>query len=201
MVGTDLSPIQPSWIPANLAFEVDDVEAPWTRAPGSVDYIHMRDLGRAIDDWPALLGQCLAALRPGGLVEITDTTAAHAPAGEVGREFAALLGAGYARRRRAIAHDFPALLTAAGFVGLAERLARLPVGVWPLQPQLKELGRQWRDCLVAGLEGQALAVLTRELGWSKAEVDVLVANMRRELLARQAMRVTRICSWVARKPL
>lgn len=30
ITGTDLSPIQPSWIPPNCRFEVDDMELPWT---------------------------------------------------------------------------------------------------------------------------------------------------------------------------
>ena len=29
MIGTDLSPVQPSWVPPNLQFEVDDFELQW----------------------------------------------------------------------------------------------------------------------------------------------------------------------------
>jgi cyclopropane fatty-acyl-phospholipid synthase-like methyltransferase len=31
MIGTDLSPIQPSWVPHNVTFEVDDAARDWTR--------------------------------------------------------------------------------------------------------------------------------------------------------------------------
>lgn len=30
VTGTDLSPIQPDWVPSNCKFEVDDAMSPWT---------------------------------------------------------------------------------------------------------------------------------------------------------------------------
>jgi SAM-dependent methyltransferase len=73
VVGTDLSPIQPSWVPPNLRFIVDDAESPWlfnTSRP--FDFIHVRDLGGAIADWPRLLRQAHEHLRPGGWVELQE---------------------------------------------------------------------------------------------------------------------------------
>lgn len=73
VVGTDLSPIQPSWVPPNLQFLVDDAEAQWLFRPGEpFDYIHARDLGGAIADWPKLLEQAYEHLRPGGWVELQE---------------------------------------------------------------------------------------------------------------------------------
>ena len=46
IMGTDLSPIQPSWVPPNCEFIVDDVEAPWNwDAP--FDVIHASDMGKS----------------------------------------------------------------------------------------------------------------------------------------------------------
>jgi SAM-dependent methyltransferase len=73
VVGTDLSPIQPSWVPPNLRFIVDDAESPWlfsTSRP--FDFIHARDLSGAIADWPRLLRQAHEHLRPGGWVELQE---------------------------------------------------------------------------------------------------------------------------------
>lgn len=73
VMGTDLSPIQPSWVPPNLRFLVDDAESPWlfsTSRP--FDFIHARDLGGAIADWPRLLRQAYGHLRPGGWVELQE---------------------------------------------------------------------------------------------------------------------------------
>ena len=40
VLGTDLSPIQPAWVPPNVKFEVDDCEDDWTWPPNHFDYIH-----------------------------------------------------------------------------------------------------------------------------------------------------------------
>lgn len=67
VIGTDLSPIQPSWVPPNLHFEVDDATAEWTFSRNKpFDFIHARDLGGSIGDWPALLRQAYEHLKPGG---------------------------------------------------------------------------------------------------------------------------------------
>ena len=54
VIGNDISPIQPSWVPPNLIFEVDDVEEPWAYTD-RFDYIHMRSLSGSIADWGNLL--------------------------------------------------------------------------------------------------------------------------------------------------
>lgn len=73
VMGTDLSPIQPSWVPPNLQFLVDDAESPWLfSASRPFDFIHARDLGGAIADWPRLLRQAYGHLRPGGWVELQE---------------------------------------------------------------------------------------------------------------------------------
>ena len=71
VMGNDLSPIQPRWIPPNLSFEVDDVEAPWTFSR-KFDFIHCRGLGNAVRDWPRLLRQAYEFTAPGGAVEFVD---------------------------------------------------------------------------------------------------------------------------------
>lgn len=56
VIGVDLSPIQPSWTPPNCMFEVDDIEKPWTwKMP--FDFVHSRNMGQGIKDWPAYLKQ------------------------------------------------------------------------------------------------------------------------------------------------
>ncbi|KAF3358749.1 hypothetical protein VdG1_05303 [Verticillium dahliae VDG1] len=57
VIGTDLSPIQSSWVPPNVRFEVDDATLPWTWPRDHFDFVHARTLGGAIKDWPTLLRQ------------------------------------------------------------------------------------------------------------------------------------------------
>lgn len=73
VIGTDLSPIQPTWVPPNLQFFVDDAEAEWSFSRNQpFDFIHARDLGGSITDWPKLIGQAYDHLRPGGWIELQE---------------------------------------------------------------------------------------------------------------------------------
>ncbi|ATZ57349.1 hypothetical protein BCIN_14g04960 [Botrytis cinerea B05.10] len=71
VVGCDLSPIQPGWIPPNLEFEIDDVEDTW-RYSQKFDFIHIRSLGGSIASWPHLLDQARDNLNEGGYIELVD---------------------------------------------------------------------------------------------------------------------------------
>lgn len=42
IIGVDLGPIQPSWVPANVRFEVDDVEDTWMYQANYFDYVHIK---------------------------------------------------------------------------------------------------------------------------------------------------------------
>ena len=57
VIGVDLSPIQPRWVPPNLKFEVDDVEKEWLWAPDSFDFIHSRAMIGSIRNWQRYLEQ------------------------------------------------------------------------------------------------------------------------------------------------
>lgn len=68
--------MQPSWVPANLRFEIDDATLPWTWDEGSFDFIHMRNLFGAIADWTALFQQAYRCCRPGGWIQSSELDAA-----------------------------------------------------------------------------------------------------------------------------
>ena len=54
VIGTDLSPIQPDWVPPNVKFYVDDVESDWVDADGrdtGHDFIYGRAMAGSIRDW------------------------------------------------------------------------------------------------------------------------------------------------------
>lgn len=50
VIGTDLSPIQPQFIPPNLTFEVDDCCDEWIYK-NKFDFIHVRGLYGCVADW------------------------------------------------------------------------------------------------------------------------------------------------------
>jgi ubiquinone/menaquinone biosynthesis C-methylase UbiE len=76
VIGTDLSPIQPPWIPANVKFEIEDAAFEWTFGDSTFDFIHMRYLLGGISDWPTLFKQAYRCCKPGGWAESfeVDTT-------------------------------------------------------------------------------------------------------------------------------
>jgi SAM-dependent methyltransferase len=73
VIGTDLSPIQPSYVPPNLSFYVDDFEQPWEfGGTATFDFIHWRGLCGSTAEWPKLYGQAMVNLKPGGWLEVQD---------------------------------------------------------------------------------------------------------------------------------
>lgn len=57
ILGVDLSPIQPTWVPPNVKFMVDDVESPWLHRRNHFDYVHGRHIVMAIRNWDALMSR------------------------------------------------------------------------------------------------------------------------------------------------
>lgn len=80
-----------------------------------------------------------------------------------------------------LSHKYREWMEEAGFVEIEEKLFVWPTNTWPKVKHLKELGR-WNEVnLVEGMEGFSLALMTRALGWSKEEVEVLCAKVRNDL--------------------
>lgn len=69
----------------------------------------------------------------------------------------------------------------AGFENVTERVFKMPIGPWPRDKRLKELGLVNAAQVTDGLEGFSMRLLCDVAGWKEDEVRVLVANVRREL--------------------
>ena len=54
VLGVDLSPIQPGFVPPNCKFEVDDINQEWTFPDNSFDFVHIRAMTGCIPDWVEL---------------------------------------------------------------------------------------------------------------------------------------------------
>lgn len=55
----------------------------------------------------------------------------------------------------------------AGFINVVEKRFKLPIGTWPANKRMKELGIWFRAYFEDGMEGYAMALLTRvlEVSW------------------------------------
>ena len=58
VLGVDLSPIQPVWVPPNCKFIVDDIEDDWVNGD-NWDYVHLRCMTAWLKDKPKVLKQAL----------------------------------------------------------------------------------------------------------------------------------------------
>ncbi|KAI9775202.1 MAG: hypothetical protein M1839_001390 [Geoglossum umbratile] len=138
ILGVDLSPIQPTTVPPNVRFEVDDVEYNWTfSAP--FDYIHSRYMVAAIEDWPKLVKQTFEYTRPGGWAEFQDLDINMYSDDDTFAEDLDLkkwnvqLIEGYSKlaREPCPGPKLEGWLKDAGFENVTHRQYKLPVGPWP----------------------------------------------------------------------
>lgn len=69
VLGTDLSPIQPDYVPTNCDFIIDDATQDWSFHQ-RFDYIHTRTLTMGMPDWDKFVDQAYKHLQPGGILEL-----------------------------------------------------------------------------------------------------------------------------------
>ncbi|CAM1502203.1 Fc.00g041870.m01.CDS01 [Cosmosporella sp. VM-42] len=208
VIGTDLSPIQPSWVPPNVRFEIDDATLEWTFPNDKFDFIHARTLAGAIQDWPAVLRQCYKHCKPGGKVEIAEGRANFfCDDGSLKETSSTFKWLSEFRRLSAplgfdIAPKLPEMLKSAGFedVNITQKI--VPLGMWPKDKELKEIGRWFRvQFLEMALEAYTLALFTRAGNWASDEVQVLLALVRDELKSNKIHLYTYAAFITGSKPL
>ncbi|KAL7275414.1 hypothetical protein RUND412_001642 [Rhizina undulata] len=180
VIGVDLSPIQPNWVPPNLKFEVDDIEDEWTYQPGTFDLVFIRHMAGFVYDWPKLYRQAFRALKPGGWIELQDfccfwnSDDGSLPPDSILPEWSqywekATNESG--REWNSVAPSMGPSLKKVGCVNVGVDVKKLPVGRWPKDKRQKEIGMYWRQQFIDGSEGVSLALFTRVLGWKKEEFD------------------------------
>ncbi|KAL1995935.1 hypothetical protein VTN49DRAFT_801 [Thermomyces lanuginosus] len=187
VIGCDLSPIQPTLVPPNLKFLVDDIESDWTYEKNPFDFIHARYLMVSIRDFGRLLKQCYRSVKPGGWVEFHDwdgypdsVDGSHKGTGlerYCNEIYGAFEGAGYEVRPGPKLEQW---FKDAGFVNIHVEKFVVPYGVWPKDPHLKKLGAWNQAQGEAGFEAGALAALTRYKQWSKEQVTLLCSQARND---------------------
>ena len=189
VIGTDLSPIQPGFTPPNCKFEIDDFEQDWTFKQ-EFDLIHGRMLLASFADPLKFFRQSFDGLKPGGWMEMQDfcmpmmsddgtltgdcalqrwnNLYCYACANKLGRD------AGWARR-------YKEWMLGAGFENVVQHVFKWPLNTWPKDPEMKELG-QWNMInTLDGIQGFTMRLLTRELGMTVQEVEVLLMEVRKDV--------------------
>ncbi|KAK1526052.1 methyltransferase domain-containing protein [Colletotrichum costaricense] len=185
VIGVDLSPIQPEFVPPNCKFEVDDVEKEWTwQEP--FDFIFARHMNACFESWERFLRRAYDALEPGGFIELQDNAfpilcqdGTLKPDDPMARWSTLMMeGTELIGRPITVPARFRSMLSEAGFVDVVEHKRVWPTSPWPLNPELKELGVWGQACSLEGIEPGAMALFTRVLGWTREEVVVFMAGVR-----------------------
>ncbi|CAG7957853.1 unnamed protein product [Penicillium nalgiovense] len=188
VIGIDLSAIQPSWVPPNCRFEIDDFEQPWSYSK-PFDYIHGRELEGAIRDHDLLFRQALENLNPNGWLEMasfdvntysddgthlkaTNLMVSIKHMHESSRMFGKDMTSSPSWKER---------MEKAGFVNVKEDVYKLPQSPWPKDPKLKELGRYHQLNMLEAMPIYTYALFSRVLGWTRSEIEGLLTGIRMEL--------------------
>ncbi|KAJ5081276.1 S-adenosyl-L-methionine-dependent methyltransferase [Penicillium alfredii] len=209
VTGVDLSPIQPSFVPPNCTFEIDDMTLPWTYDSHRFDFIHVRELFGSIPDWDEFFQQCLRALKPGGYIEVVehsvDPVADDATMGpnhffRVWGETVLQAGQRFGKSF-SIWQESAERLRTTGFEEVEEHRYQWPMNGWSDDRKLHELGRWNQFRLHGGLETFMLRLLTSTLEWPYSQAQVFLARMRVSLRDYRTHAYLPLTVVTARKPL
>lgn len=186
IVGVDLSPIQPSFVPPNVRFLVDDIESEWVYS-APFDLIHLRAMAPAVKDWPKLLASALHWLTPNGYIEIQEldfvpktddnsippdwaylkyTSAVRDGLKEFGSDFH-------------IGAKVPEKLRAAGFKNITTHEIKVPIGPWAKNQLLRTAGLYMQAAVIDAFNMGLNGPITKGLGWTREEAEVLCAEARK----------------------
>ncbi|KAL8926742.1 MAG: hypothetical protein Q9208_002816 [Pyrenodesmia sp. 3 TL-2023] len=187
IVATDITCFQPTGVPANLFFEIDDAqEGEWTFTD-SFDFIHIRGLSGAFRDWGAVYKEAFKHLQPNGILEVADFGAVRL--GEAIPDSyvsiyngACLTAAEQAGITLGLDHMKKPLLEAAGFSIAKNRTFDVPLGTWSPDARKKVAGKMALISRLEGLEAASLRLLTRHTGWKSADVRDVCDKVKEELM-------------------
>ncbi|CCE28845.1 uncharacterized protein CPUR_02534 [Claviceps purpurea 20.1] len=188
VVGTDLSPCQPQWVPPNVCFEIDDATLEWTYDDNHFDFIHMRYIVGGIEDWTALFKEAYRCCAPGGWVEsveydvefrsddgTTELEPVLASYGELFREASKIL------KRPLFVHEIqPQALDEAGFIDKKIVQYKFPIGPWAKDRKLAEVGRMAWEAADSDLEGYT-QMLWQSIQKPQDEYHVWLATVRKAI--------------------
>lgn len=190
MIGIDLSPIQPTLVPPNLKFVVDDAEYPWLYSE-KFDLIHARMMVGSFLNWPQFMDRAFQQLRPGGYLELqdvvglacdNDTFTMDPPSCRLA-EWWTLVTQAFSKMGRDMtaAAQHKERMEKAGYVDVTVVTVKWPVNTWPKHRHMKTLGMWSKENTLDALEALAMAPLTRVLGWSPENVQMLLAGARTDI--------------------
>ncbi|KAK6496688.1 hypothetical protein TWF481_001676 [Arthrobotrys musiformis] len=212
VIGTDLSPIQPKWIPRNLQVRICDFESTWTLGQNSFDLIHMRNGVGSVSSWPNLYRTIFNHLKPGygwfEQVEIDyeprcdDGTMSSNPAISPLVKWYQYLADATERSGKTIRyqHKTGKMLADAGFTDIREVIIQVPYSPWSSDPHLKKIGSWYTLAMSEGLESLCIAPFNRIYGWDLEQITGFLGPVKKEMLSKKVHAYNNMHIWIARRP-
>ena len=204
VIATDINGIQPTSVPPNVFFQMDDAQEIWTYTR-PFDFIHIRGLKGAFSQWSSVYSESFRHLRPGGTLEVVDLgmpeVSAHLASPNLDRfNRACLSAADKAGCSLGLDHLQRESVEAAGLNVLRSTILKVPLGTWIPDPEKKSAGKMALIAALEGLEAMSLRLLTRELAWKADDVRDLCSKVKDEIMRPEA-RASMPCQFVVARKL
>ena len=191
--------------------QLEDVEDDWVFSSNTLDLVHVRSMAGFVSDWPRLLRQSFATLKPGGYFEFHDFSSPfECDDGSCAEDNvlkrwvrdwetgAALCG----KKWIAVAPEMKDMLAAAGFRDVRKEEHKVRAsGRLREEGKWRELGRCMQKLTLDGAEAITLDMFIRVLGWEKKDVEEFVKKIKQEVLNPDINTYTKCHIIYARKPL
>ncbi|RFU25119.1 hypothetical protein B7463_g11214, partial [Scytalidium lignicola] len=186
VLGTDLSAIQPLYVPPNCRFEIDDAEDEWIFAE-KFDFIHGRALLSCFKDPPSVLREAYKSLAPGGYLELQDGTfpfkyIGQAPVDSNVYKWNEIVVAGAAKSGRpwTNAQHYKRWMQEIGFEDVVERSFFWPTSPWAKGDYFKLVAMYWQADLLRGIEGISLKVM-QLMGWKPDDIREFLEKVKKDV--------------------
>ncbi|KAI4600809.1 hypothetical protein KJ359_012971 [Pestalotiopsis sp. 9143b] len=188
ITGTDLSPVQPRDVPANVRFFVEDSRDPWNwySENDQLDYIHTR---LTLGCWETLKGDILQKsfdqLAPGGYFEAQELLSSilcddgtMQPDYELKvhlddlEDATATIG-----RPLRTADQWKQAMREVGFVDVQEVAYKMPINGWAKNLKYKQLGKMWEHNWLDCIHALSVGPLHRVRGLNDRQIQVRRGNL------------------------
>jgi ubiquinone/menaquinone biosynthesis C-methylase UbiE len=189
VMGIDIAPVQPQWVPPNCRFEIDDIEMPWTFEKNRFDFIHARDMLLSIRDWPKLVQQCYEHTIPGGYVELQcvcprllcDDGSTPPDSGLMQFSQHALEASSILGLPLDACTSYATYMVEAGFENVVEKKFKMPSSPWAKDNRMKLIGAFEMHNLLRGVSGMSLRMFSKAFGWSQDQIELFLVQTRKDV--------------------